>query len=85
MCGAQLRNRKRAKDLMLMFSLSHTTDQLAITNSVHLYGHVLRREDVHVMRMALVFEAESRRKKRKLKRTWNGQLCEESMNADLSS
>ena len=30
---------------MLMLSLKETMDQLALANSVHWYGHVLRRED----------------------------------------
>ena len=30
--------------------LSVTIDQLAMANSVHWYGHVLRREDGHVLR-----------------------------------
>ena len=41
---------KRGKDLML--SLYKTTDQLAMANSVHCYGHGLRREDSHVLRRA---------------------------------
>ena len=36
-------------------------DQLAISNSVHWYGHVLRREDGHVLGRALDFEVEGRR------------------------
>ena len=34
-----------------------------MTNSVHRYGHVLRREDGHALKMALDFEVESQRKK----------------------
>ena len=32
-----------------------TLDQLAIASSVHWYGHVLRKEDGYVLRMALDF------------------------------
>ena len=46
---------------MLIFSLNETIDQLDIANSVHWYGHVLRR--------ALDFEVEGQRKKMRLKRT----------------
>ena len=35
-----------------------TIDQLAMANSVLWYGHVLRREDGHVLRMAFDFEVE---------------------------
>ena len=36
---------KKAKDLMLMLGLNKTVDLFAMVNSVHWYGHVLRRED----------------------------------------
>ena len=39
---------KKSVYLMLMFSLDETIDQMALANSFHLYGHVLRREDGHV-------------------------------------
>ena len=42
-CGVQLKDRKISMDLMLMFGLSETIDQLAVTNSVRWYGHLLRR------------------------------------------
>ena len=41
MCGVQLKHRKRSKQLML--GLNDAIGQLAITNCVHCYGHVLRR------------------------------------------
>ena len=41
MCGAQLKDRKRTKDFMLMMGMNFTIDQLATSNSVHWYGHVL--------------------------------------------
>ena len=47
------------KDLML--DLNETIDQLAMTNSAHSYGHVLRREDGHVLGRALDFEFEGQR------------------------
>ena len=56
-----------AKDLML--GLIETIDQLAMANSVRWYGHVLFREDGHVLRRALYFEVEGQRKKWKPKRT----------------
>ena len=54
-CGVQLKDRKRSMDLMLMLDLNETMDQLAISNSVHWYGHVLRRADGHVLGRALDF------------------------------
>ena len=43
-CGVQLKDRKRSMDFMFMLGLKETIDQLAMANSVHWYGHVLRRE-----------------------------------------
>ena len=63
MYGAQLKDRKISTDLMLMLGLKETIDRLTIANSVRWYGHVLRREDGHVVRMALDFVVEGKRKK----------------------
>ena len=41
MCGVQLLDRKRCKDLMLMSGLDETIDQLVMANSVRWYGYVL--------------------------------------------
>ena len=49
MCGVQLKDRKRSTNLMFMLGLKEATDQLAMANSVRWYGHVLRREDGHVL------------------------------------
>ena len=38
-----LRDRKRAKDIILMLGLNETIDQSAIANSVCWYGHVWRK------------------------------------------
>ena len=48
MCVVQ-HNDKKAKVSMLMLILNDAMDQLAVANSVHWYGHVLRREDGHVL------------------------------------
>ena len=41
--------------MIQMLGLNETIDQLAIANSVRWYGHVMRKEDVHVLRKALDF------------------------------
>ena len=43
------------------------------------YGHVLRREDGHVLRRALDLEVEDQRKKGRLNKTWKKQVEEESV------
>ena len=67
MCGVQLKHRKINTDLMFMLSLKKTIDQLTMANSVRWYGHVLRREDGHVLRRALDFEVEGQSKKERSK------------------
>ena len=62
MCGVQLKDRKRSTDLMFILGLNETIDQLAVANIVRWYGHVLRREDSHVLRRALDLEVEGLRK-----------------------
>ena len=61
MCGVQLKYRKRSTDLTFMLGFSETIDHLAKANSVRLYGHVLRKEDGHVLRRALDFDVEGQR------------------------
>ena len=63
MCGVQIKYRKRSSDLMFMLGLNETINQLVIANSVRWHGHVLWREDGHVLRWALDFEVEGQRKK----------------------
>ena len=83
MCGKQLKDRKRFKDFMLILGLNKTIDQFTITNSVCWHGHVLRREDGHVLTWALDVEVEGRRKKERLKRTWDKQVEDESVKVGL--
>ena len=66
-----------------MLGLKETTDQLAMANSVCRYGHVLSREHGRVLRRALDFEVDGRRKKGRQKRSWKKQVEEESMKAGL--
>ena len=51
-----------------MLGLNETMAQLAMATSVRWYGHVLRREDVNVLRRVLDFEIEGQRKKGRPKR-----------------
>ena len=61
MCGAQLKVRNRATDLMLGMGLNETVDQLAImANGVHW--------DSHVWRKVLQLEADGQWKKGRLMR-----------------
>ena len=53
MCGVQIKDRKRAKDMML--GLNETIYQLAMSNSVRCHGNVLRREGGYALRKGLRF------------------------------
>ena len=68
---------------MIILGLNEAIDLLATANSVRWCGHVLRREDGHVLRRALDFEVVGHRKKGKLKRTWKNQVEEESVKFGL--
>ena len=62
MCGIQLKDRKIYMDMMIMLVLNKTIDHLAMANSVRWYGHVLKREDDHALKIVLDFEVEGQRK-----------------------
>ena len=72
--GVQFKERKLVRDVMLMLGLMETIDQLAMANSVRRYGHVLRREDGHVLRRAYNFEVEGEWENWRPKWTWRRQV-----------
>ena len=59
MCGAKQMEKNRAEDQMELLGLK---DQMAKANGVRWYGHLLRRDDGHVLRKALEFEVKGNRK-----------------------
>ena len=63
MCGAKLMEKKRAGDLIEMLGLKETVVQVAKANGMRWYGHVLSRDDRHVLRKALEFEVKVKRKR----------------------
>ena len=54
-----------------------------MASSVRWYGHVLRREDGHVLRRSFGFEVEGQRKKGRPKRMWKKQVEKESIKVGL--
>ena len=60
---------KRTEDLMELLGLKETAVQMAKANEVRWYGHVLRRDDGHVLRKALEFEVRRKRKPERPKKT----------------
>ena len=49
-------------DLVLIMCVNKAIDLLVMANSMHCSGHVLRREDGHVLRKALAFVVEGQLK-----------------------
>ena len=53
-----------------MLGLKETINRLATANEVRWYGHVLRRDDDSIMRVALNLEVSGKRKRGRPKKTW---------------
>ena len=83
MCGVKLMDRKKTEDLMKMLGLEEAVDQLAKANGVRWYGHVLRRDDGHVLRRALELEVSGPRKRGRPKKTWKMQVEEDRKRAGM--
>ena len=56
---------------------------MAKANGVRWYGHVLRRDDGHVLRKAFEFEVKGKRKRGRPKKTWKTQVRKESKSIGL--
>ena len=83
MCGAKLMEEKRTGDLMEMLGLKESVVQMAKANGVRWYGHVLRRDDEHVLRKALEFEEKGKRKRGRPRKTWKMQMEKENRSVGL--
>ena len=62
MCDANLMEKKRTEDVMEMLGLKETVVQMAKANGVEWCGHVLSRDDGHVLRKALEFLVKGKRR-----------------------
>ena len=69
-CGQKVVDRKTAEEQMHTLGLKKTIDRLATVNEVRCYGHVLRRDDNSVLRVAPDFEVSDIRKQGQPKKTW---------------
>ena len=61
-----------------MFGLKETVVQMAKANGVRWHGHVLKRDDGHVLRKALEFEVKGKRKQGRPRKTWKMQVEKKS-------
>ena len=78
MCGQKVVDRKTTEEQMNMFGLKETIDRLATANRVRWYGHVLKRDDNSILRVALNLEVSGKRKRGRPKKTWKKQMEEET-------
>ena len=70
--------RQEDEEQMDMLGLKKTIDRLATANGVRWYGHVLRRDDDSVLRVALNLEVSGKRKRGRPRKTWKKQVEEET-------
>ena len=69
MCGQKAVDRKTTEEQMDMLGLKETIDRLATANRVRWYGHVLRRDNDSVLRVALDLEVSGKKKREQPKKT----------------
>ena len=77
MCDQKVVDRKTNEEQMDRLVLKETTDQLATANGVKWYGHMLRRDDDSILKVAQDLEVNGKRKQGQLKTTWKKQVEEE--------
>ena len=63
MYGQKVFERKTTKEQINMLGLKENIDRLATANGVRWYGHVLRKDDNSVLRVALDVEVSGKRKR----------------------
>ena len=63
MCSRNVPDKMTTKEQMDMLGLKKTADGLATANEVRWYGHVLKRNDEGVLRVAVDFEVSGKRKR----------------------
>ena len=68
--GQKVVDRKTTEKQMDKMGLKETIDRLATVNGVTWYGHVLRRDDDNILRVALNLLVSGKRKRGRPKKTW---------------
>ena len=76
-------DKKSTKDLMLMFDLNETMEQMAKTNSVRWCGHVLRKDTNNFLIRALDFKENGPRKMGRPRKTWLRAVIEQRRKVGL--
>ena len=62
-CGVKMMDRKNNDELLHMLELDETMGEMSKANKVRWYGHVLKREDVDVLRKALEFKLDGQKER----------------------
>ena len=83
MCGVKLKEKKNTKELMNMLGIAETIDMVAKGNGVRWYGHVLRRDEKDVLKKALNFKVDGKRRRGRPRKTWKDQVEAEMERAGL--
>ena len=78
MCGQKVVDWKTTEEQMVMLGLKEIIERLATANGVRWYGHVLRKDDGSVLRVALNLEVSGKRKRGRPKKTWKKPVEEET-------
>ena len=78
MCGQKVFDRKTTEEQMDMLGLKEAIDWLATANGVRCHGHVLRRDDDTVLRVALNLKVSGERKRGQPKKIWKKQVEEKT-------
>ena len=78
MCSQKVVHRKTTEEQIYMLGLKETITGLATANGVRWYGHVLKRDDDSVLRVALDLQVNDKRKRGQPKKTWKKQVEEET-------
>ena len=76
MCGQKVVDKKTTEEQMDMLGSKEIIDRLATANEVRWHGHVLRSNDVSVLRVALDLYVSEKRKRGRPKKTWKKQVKE---------
>ena len=70
MCGVKMMEKRSTEELINMLGLHETVVGMAKASGVQWYAHVLRRDEGDVLRRALEFKVDGKRKKGRPKVTW---------------
>ena len=76
-------DKRKIVELMEMLGVEETVDQMAKANRVRWYGHVVRRDEGHVLKRALDFEVDGKRKQGQPKKMPKKYVEEESKKVGL--